>query len=393
LVRLEARPPGSPVPVRRQRRFIVPAAFGAVVLIAVVVLIRASVDTDDSSSDKASDQASEKSSPRLPAPGQAQGPTKDRAKNGGDRRPPAPAPPPVAALPAVVSDLPPGPDMVIPSGVEPVADAGAPAAGPSGVSASGPHPAHPRTAGKEASRTDGTGGHGGGAVARDGAGGRRGDQKVAVAGDANRREAVWQRTSSEADPNSKLVARFSASGGATLKGRVVDAEDGKAAAGVAVEAHIGDSFMKTTSDAAGVFRMPGILPGRRITVWIIGRPDTVAERLDVTSPGEGETSDAGVVRLLSGDELASHLEGWMGMFVSRRGQRNVVAAVSPWSPADRAGIEVGDVLLSIAGRDVDGLGSRATGFLLRGPVGTKVGIAIQDRQGIVQKYQLERVLR
>ena len=389
MVRLEAKPSRPPVPARRRRRLIVPVALAAVVLIAVVVLLRASVDSDDPSSDR----SSEKSSPRPSALG-ASRPPANGPSGGADPRPPvlaAPVPPAVAQ-PAAISDLPPGPDMVIPSANEPLADAGAGAAGPSGGGAAGAHAGRTRTASKEGPGADGTGGHAG-AVARDGTGGRRADQKLALAGDANRRETVWQRTSSETDPNSKLVARFSATGGATLKGRAVYAESGKAAAGVAIEAHIGDSFMKTTSDAAGVFRMAGILPGRRITVWIIGRPDTVAERLDVTSPGEGETSDAGVVRLLSGDELASHLEGWMGMFVSRRGQRNVVAAVSPWSPADRAGIEVGDVLLSIAGRDVDGLGSRATGFLLRGPVGTKVGIAVQDRQGIVQEYQLERVLR
>ena len=98
------------------------------------------------------------------------------------------------------------------------------------------------------------------------------------------------------------------------------------------------------------------------------------------------------MRLLRGDELASHLEGWMGMFVTRRGRRNVVAAVSPWSPADRAGIQVGDVLLSIEGRDVGGLGPRAASFLLRGPVGSKSTVALQNRDGTVVRYQLERVL-
>jgi carboxyl-terminal processing protease len=81
------------------------------------------------------------------------------------------------------------------------------------------------------------------------------------------------------------------------------------------------------------------------------------------------------------------------MFVTRRGRRNIVAAVSPWSPADRAGIEVGDVLLSIDGRDVDGLGPRAAGFLLRGPAGSRSNVALQNHAGTVVRYQLERVPR
>jgi hypothetical protein len=212
--------------------------------------------------------------------------------------------------------------------------------------------------------------------------------------DPKKGDAVWQRPPTGEDASSKLVVRFAPSGGATLRGRIVDSETGRPATGVAIEAHIGDSFMRTVSDPGGAFRMSGILPAHKITVWIIGRSDTfVAERIDVTSPGEGETTDAGVVRLLRGDELAAHLEGWMGVFVSRKGHRNVVAAVSPWSPADRAGLQVGDVLLSIEGRDVDGLGPRATGFLLRGAVGTKANIAVQGRDGTVHRHQLERVMR
>ena len=192
-----------------------------------------------------------------------------------------------------------------------------------------------------------------------------------------------------------MVTHFTQAGGAVLKGRVIDADSGKPSAGVTVETHVGDVFMRAVTDAAGNFRMTNIFTNRRLTVWLIGRSDAfVAERLELTSPpSDGDTLDAGVVRLLRGDELASHLEGWMGMFVTRRGRRNVVAAVSPWSPADRAGIQVGDVLLSIEGRDVGGLGPRAASFLLRGPVGSRSTVALQNRDGTVVRYQLERVLR
>ena len=358
---------------------------GGLVLIAVVILLRASLETDDPVTERPAPASNRSAFAKL----------RDRANRDQPTamvvapRSVAPAPPPPLDL-----DLPPGPDLVIPSVEEPIAAvAPTPARGAGSGSARSTKGGSP---GKDSSRSDGAG-HGS-VVGHDGTGGgsgvRRSEAKVALMSEAARNETLWQRPPSEADPSLKLVARLAPTGGATLKGRVVDAETGRAYAGVAVEAHLGASFMKTATDGFGFFRMPGILPGRRITVWIIGQTDTfVAERLDVTIPGEGDIIDAGVVRLLRGDELASHLEGWMGMFVSRRGQRNIVAAVSPWSPADRAGIEVGDVLLSIAGRDVEELGPRATGFLLRGPVGTRVGLSVQDRQGIVQKFQLERVLR
>jgi hypothetical protein len=220
------------------------------------------------------------------------------------------------------------------------------------------------------------------------------DPKLALAADLAKKDGAWQRPPFGEDANSRLVTHFTQAGGAVLKGRVIDADTGKPSAGVTVETHVGDVFMRAVTDAAGNFRMTNIFTNRRLTVWLIARSDSfVAERLELTSPGDGDTLDAGVVRLLRGDELASHLEGWMGMFVTRRGRRNVVAAVSPWSPADRAGIQVGDVLLSIEGRDVGGLGPRAASFLLRGPVGSKSTVALQNRDGTVVRYQLERVLR
>jgi hypothetical protein len=256
-------------------------------------------------------------------------------------------------------------------------------------------PPHAAAAGAAASAASDTLHRDGGAVAAAGdAGPKHTDPKSASVSDFSRRGAPWERPPGDDDSNLKHVARFSATGGSLLKGRVVDAESGRPVGGTAIEAHLGDSFMETSTDPAGAFRMSGLLPGTRVTVWVVGRPEVfVAECIDLAIPGEGETADAGVIRLLRGDELASRLDGWVGLFVSRRGRRNVVAAVSPWLPADRAGIEVGEVLLSVDGRDVAGLGPRATGFLLRGPVGTTASIVAQTRAGDLRKIALPRVLR
>ncbi len=52
----------------------------------------------------------------------------------------------------------------------------------------------------------------------------------------------------------------------------------------------------------------------------------------------------------------------------------------PWpgSPAEKAGLKPSDVVVSIDGRDVRGLGSGAASFLLAGKAGTQVAIGIES---------------
>lgn len=385
LARIGARPPTPPSPTRR-RRWILLAAFGVVVVVAIVILVRASFDTDDpvlraQQAARRSAAASTDEHPR-PAPG---------AVSTVALRPLPPAPA-AAPVPAALDPLGPGPAEEPAAATTPPAAAApaAPASSRSHVArASSKEAAHATAAGAPGARSAAAGFDGLG----DAAGAKKSDAKLAMAGDPAKKDGTWRRPPGE-DANSRLVEHFTQAGGAILKGRVIDADTGKPSSGVAIEAHVADAYMRSVTDAAGTFRMTNIYSNRRLTVWLIGRTDLfVAERLDVTTPGDGETLDAGVVRLLHGDELAAHLEGWMGMFVTRRGRRNVVAAVSPWSPADRAGIQVGDVLLSVEGRDVGGLGPRAASFLLRGAVGSKSSVALQNHDGTVVRYQLERVPR
>jgi hypothetical protein len=382
-----------------------------VVVGALAILARASFDTEDpmlraqQAARRAADHGSEDHAPeravataisKLPRNAPPAAPAPGGPNRGGPGSAATPADP---ASAAAVAQSPASPSAE-PAG-EPTP---APAPAPAAASSPRAHASRSSSSSSSSSKdTHPTGATGAAAKAAGkngvtGAGGAPGtkkpDQKLALAGDLAKKDGAWQRPPFGEDANSRLVSHFTQAGGAVLKGRVIDADNGKPSVGVTIETHVGDVFMRAVTDAAGNFRVTNIYTNRRLTVWLIGRSDAfVAERLELTSPGDGDTLDAGVVRLLRGDELASHLEGWMGMFVSRRGRRNVVAAVSPWSPADRAGIQVGDVLLSIEGRDVGGLGPRAASFLLRGPVGSKSTVALQNHDGTVVRYQLERVLR
>jgi hypothetical protein len=382
-----------------------------VVVGALAILARASFDTEDpmlraqQASRRAAGHGSEDHAPeravataisKLPRSAPPAAPAPGGPNRGGPGSAATPADP---ASAAAVAQSPASPSA------EPAGEPNpAPAPAPAAASSPRAHASRSSSSSSSSSKdTHPTGATGAAAKAAGkngvtGAGGAPGtkkpDQKLALAGDLAKKDGAWQRPPFGEDANSRLVSHFTQAGGAVLKGRVIDADNGKPSVGVTIETHVGDVFMRAVTDAAGNFRVTNIYTNRRLTVWLIGRSDAfVAERLELTSPGDGDTLDAGVVRLLRGDELASHLEGWMGMFVSRRGRRNVVAAVSPWSPADRAGIQVGDVLLSIEGRDVGGLGPRAASFLLRGPVGSKSTVALQNHDGTVVRYQLERVLR
>jgi hypothetical protein len=382
-----------------------------VVVGALAILARASFDTEDpmlraqqaaqraaghGSEDHAPERAVATAISKLPRSAPPAAPAPGGPNRGGPGSAATPADP---ASAAAVAQSPASPSAEPAGELNP-----APAPAPAAASSPRAHASRSSSSSSSSSKdTHPTGATGAAAKAAGkngvtGAGGAPGtkkpDQKLALAGDLAKKDGAWQRPPFGEDANSRLVSHFTQAGGAVLKGRVIDADNGKPSVGVTIETHVGDVFMRAVTDAAGNFRVTNIYTNRRLTVWLIGRSDAfVAERLELTSPGDGDTLDAGVVRLLRGDELASHLEGWMGMFVSRRGRRNVVAAVSPWSPADRAGIQVGDVLLSIEGRDVGGLGPRAASFLLRGPVGSKSTVALQNHDGTVVRYQLERVLR
>ena len=109
--------------------------------------------------------------------------------------------------------------------------------------------------------------------------------------------------------------------------------------------------------------MMGLIPGKRVKVWMSGKNRTfVAEYVEVQPPTEGEATDVGVIRLLRGNELGAKLNGWVGLYNGRRGRKNVVTGINPWLPADRADIVTGDVILSVDGRSLEGIGPRATGI-------------------------------
>jgi hypothetical protein len=207
-------------------------------------------------------------------------------------------------------------------------------------------------------------------------------------------EASAPRRPRDEDDGRVRVERFLDKGGADLVGRVVNVETGRPLAGISVEARLEERFVEGESDNDGTFKMPGMVPGSKVLVWIGGRRDRiVAERIDVKIPDGGAKADMGVVKLLTGDELDSHLDGWIGLYLTRKDGIVKVSAVNAWVPAYRAGIEVGDSVLSVNGRDIKGWGPRSVAFLLRGPSGSSVSLEVESGDGNRRKLTLNRVQR
>ena len=74
-------------------------------------------------------------------------------------------------------------------------------------------------------------------------------------------------------------------------------------------------------------------------------------------------------------------DGTIRMVVENRDEQVAVSIVRPGSPADRAGIKVGDRLLSVEGRDVRGLGPGAVNYLVGREPGQSVTMVVQSPGG------------
>ncbi len=68
-----------------------------------------------------------------------------------------------------------------------------------------------------------------------------------------------------------------------------------------------------------------------------------------------------------------------------------VVSVFKRSPAERAGIEAGDTIVSVDGRSIAGLDSNSATALIKGPEGTEVTIGVRDGKG--GETRQERIVR
>jgi carboxyl-terminal processing protease len=87
------------------------------------------------------------------------------------------------------------------------------------------------------------------------------------------------------------------------------------------------------------------------------------------------------------EEQHGHYFG-VGMTVAPQANQTVVIAPFPGSPAFKAGIRPGDVILKVDGKPTEGLGTPAVADLLKGPKGTNVHITL-SREGWPQPIEVD----
>jgi hypothetical protein len=165
--------------------------------------------------------------------------------------------------------------------------------------------------------------------------------------------------------------------GTTLKGRAVELGSEAVVAGAQVLVMAGAKPIKTTTDAEGAFQVDGLQPGIA-TLSIIGDFSTfVPDARELTVPST-DVKDAGAVKLLRGSFM-TRMGSKVGLRVRNRDGLVTVDRIDADSPAQKAGIQVGEVVLAVDGQVVNELGSSAVAYLLGGAIGTSVVVRLAKR--------------
>ena len=105
--------------------------------------------------------------------------------------------------------------------------------------------------------------------------------------------------------------------------------------------------------------------------------------------------DKGHTRFLTPDEVKQNSQELSGKYVGvgivlqEKGKNVVVTSPIPGSPADKAGMKTGDVLIGVNGKSVKGEDLSAIAKKVRGPAGTKVDITVR-RGGKENKFSVMR---
>jgi carboxyl-terminal processing protease len=82
--------------------------------------------------------------------------------------------------------------------------------------------------------------------------------------------------------------------------------------------------------------------------------------------------------------------GVVGLYAENEGGEVVILTVYPGSPAEKAGVRVGDVILAVDGRKLDkDSDSSETGLLIRGEAGKLVVLEVQRGEAVL-KFEIER---
>jgi hypothetical protein len=179
-----------------------------------------------------------------------------------------------------------------------------------------------------------------------------------------------------------LVVRIG--GGATVKLRVLQfGSDAPVAARVSLQVD-GEPLATVETDREGRAELTGLPSGLEgaLQVQPVPTGTLVADNVQVRVPEGRASADVGVLKLLRPSDAApSSATGRVGLRLQRRGPTVLVEAVVPGTPAERAGVRPGDVVVSVNDTEVRDLGPRGVSALVLGPPGTTLSLGLAGPRG------------
>ena len=92
---------------------------------------------------------------------------------------------------------------------------------------------------------------------------------------------------------------------------------------------------------------------------------------------------------LSKDDFEGAFQG-IGATVSQQDGFIVIVQPLPDTPAERAGLRAGDIILEVDGESAEGWSVEEAVLRIRGPIGTTVSLTIRHGDGVVETLDLER---
>ncbi|MGH9579325.1 MAG: S1C family serine protease, partial [Terriglobales bacterium] len=83
--------------------------------------------------------------------------------------------------------------------------------------------------------------------------------------------------------------------------------------------------------------------------------------------------------MLASGRAARPPRAWLGLYIAEMEGRLVVGGLAPGGPAERAGLQLGDLLLEVAGQKVTGLAALFRKIWSCGPAGSEVPLTFSRR--------------
>jgi RNA polymerase sigma factor (sigma-70 family) len=198
------------------------------------------------------------------------------------------------------------------------------------------------------------------------------------------------RSVTVAEGERKTGLRLEIGGGARVTGKVVEHGSGAPLAGLRVSSNIAGRWLEAKTNQEGGFELDGVLPGEKVMVQV--RPDQndlVPEEVPAAL-ASGQTSlNVGTIRLLKGDWREQMKEtGTTGLQLEPAEGGVRVAGMRDDSPAARAGLKTGELLLAIDGKEIRGLGAGAARYLMGRKPGGTVALTVAPAGGAPRTVNL-----